>query len=286
MGDSEQAGPGKSNMIIPNRGAIFGSVVASTGLILAVIGSYLHESAFAQGGRQNLDRMAVLQPEGGKHFTRRGPLEAVDLQNARPDVARTDVSSVAMATAPTRGSFLANWKSASRATGYRLDVSTSSSFSSYLAGYEDLDVGNATTRTVSGLSPAKTYYYRVRAYNSSGTSGNSDVMTATTRSGAGLIINPGFDSSITTNPNSAAIEATINQAISIYESLFSDPITVSILFRYSGTGPDGTPLGSNAVAQSDFVVYIVPWSDFIGALQADATTSNDSSANSSLPGTA
>ena len=30
----------------------------------------------------------------------------------------------------------------------------------------------------------------------------------------------------------------------------------------------------------------MPWSDFISALQADATTSNDSSANSSLPGTA
>src|SRR4029077_2770565 len=130
------------------------------------------------------------------------------------------------------------------------------------------------------------YYYRVRAYNATGTSGDSTVMTATTAAGAGLIINGTFDSSILNNPNSAAIEAMINQAISIYESLFSDPITVSILFRYATTNPDGTPIDSGAIAESNFGVYPIPWNTYIAALQADAKTNNDIAANASLPSNA
>src|SRR5438128_3309675 len=68
--------------------------------------------------------------------------------------------------------------------------------------------------------------------------------------GTGLIINATFDSSITGNANSAAIQAMINQAIGIFQSLFADAITVSILFRYSTTAPNGSPLGSGTLAQS------------------------------------
>src|SRR5712692_4706595 len=71
---------------------------------------------------------------------------------------------------------------------------------------------------------------------------------------SGLVINPTFDSSITGNPNSAAIQAMINQAVTIYHSLFTDSITVSILFRYSTTAPNGSPLGTGTLAMSTFVV--------------------------------
>jgi hypothetical protein len=181
---------------------------------------------------------------------------------------------------------MATWDSVSGAKGYLVDVSTSSSFSSYVGGYHDLDVGNVRGRVVTGLSQGTTYYYRVRAYDATGPSGYSDVMSVTTVPTAGLIIQATFDSSITGNPNAAAIEAMINRAISIYESLFGDPITIQILFRYSTTAPDGTPLAQGTVSGSDSVYYGIPWSTFINAVRADAKSANDNVANASLPGTA
>jgi hypothetical protein len=102
------------------------------------------------------------------------------------------------------------------------------------------------------------------------------------RSG-GLTINATFDSSITGDVNSAAIQAMINNAIGIYQTMFDDPIIVSILFRYATTNPDGSPL-SGALAVSDSVVYSVAWSSYVAALVADTTTANDAAANATLPG--
>ena len=108
----------------------------------------------------------------------------------------------------------------------------------------------------------------------------------TTEPTTGLTIHPTFDSSITGNPNAAAIQAMINRTIAIYESLFSDPITIQIRFRYATTGPDGSPLPHGVVSQSDTTLYTIPWNTYISALRADARTSNDDIANASLPGNA
>src|SRR4051794_5443236 len=51
------------------------------------------------------------------------------------------------------------------------------------------------------------------------------------RPAAGLVINASFDTSITSNPNSAAIQAMINRTIAVYQAQFSDPVTINILFR-------------------------------------------------------
>ena len=86
------------------------------------------------------------------------------------------------ATHVTATSFTANWYSVGGATGYQLDVATDSSFANYVPGYEDLDVGNVTSRIVTPVAPDTLYYYRLRAYNGNGTSPNSNVIKAKTKS--------------------------------------------------------------------------------------------------------
>ncbi|HEY4285283.1 MAG TPA: hypothetical protein VGM62_19645, partial [Chthoniobacterales bacterium] len=88
-------------------------------------------------------------------------------------------------------------------------------------------------------------YPNVRQPNS------SNAVETTNVASAGLIINATFDSSITSNANAAAIEAAINQAVATYQSLFSDNVTVNILFKYTSI--------SGALARSSFVVYDEDW---------------------------
>ncbi len=68
----------------------------------------------------------------------------------------------------TTTGFTANWTTPAIGivTNYLLDVSTSSTFSSFVSGYNGLVV-NGTSQVVTGLSSNTTYYYRVRADKSS-----------------------------------------------------------------------------------------------------------------------
>ncbi|MBK8465326.1 MAG: fibronectin type III domain-containing protein [Chloracidobacterium sp.] len=93
------------------------------------------------------------------------------------------------ATNITTNSFTANWSSSPGATGYRLDVSTNGNFSSFVGGYNNLNVGNAINESVTGLSPNTTYFYRVRAYNVAGTTGNSNTISVITSSSSPTVTN-------------------------------------------------------------------------------------------------
>ncbi|HCV42203.1 MAG TPA: hypothetical protein DGH68_01875, partial [Bacteroidetes bacterium] len=85
----------------------------------------------------------------------------------------------AAATSVTQTSFQANWNASAGATSYRLDVATNAGFTTFVAGDSNLTVAG-TSQSVIGLAASTPYYYRVRAVNANGTSGNSNVITTTT----------------------------------------------------------------------------------------------------------
>jgi hypothetical protein len=77
----------------------------------------------------------------------------------------TTFVSTPVATAATgvgETSFTANWNAFVGASYYLLDVSTSSSFSSFVGSYQNFVV-LSTSQLVSGLTASTTYYYRLRA---------------------------------------------------------------------------------------------------------------------------
>jgi len=76
-------------------------------------------------------------------------------------------------------SFNANWNVSAGATGYYLDVNTNATFTGTWI-LNSQNVGNVTTYNVVGLTCNTPYYYRVRAFNSCGTSSNSNTITLTT----------------------------------------------------------------------------------------------------------
>ena len=70
--------------------------------------------------------------------------------------------------------FVANWIASTGATKYYLDVATDIGFTTYVPGFENLDVLTAVLKSVTGAFTAgQSIFYRVRASNSNGTSVSS-----------------------------------------------------------------------------------------------------------------
>jgi len=60
-------------------------------------------------------------------------------------------------------------------TYYRMDVSSMPAFEKYFSSYNNLNVGNVTTRLISGFLQGTTYYIRVRAVDAAGNTSASSV---------------------------------------------------------------------------------------------------------------
>jgi len=89
-----------------------------------------------------------------------------------PTLASPSNGTTGVSTSPTL-----SWNSSSGATSYALQVSTSSAFSSFVVNQSGI---TSTSYTVSGLANNTTYYWRVNAFSSAGTSGWSSIWSFTT----------------------------------------------------------------------------------------------------------
>lgn len=99
------------------------------------------------------------------------------------------------------------------------------------------------------------------------------VLIAALPAHANLVIQATYDSSITSDPNAAAIQATIQNAINVYQNTFTDNITVKIKFQEmtSGLGASNTWLTQ------------LSYTNYLADLSADKTTADDNTALAHLP---
>jgi hypothetical protein len=75
-----------------------------------------------------------------------------------------------------------------------------------------------------------------------------------------LEIIPTFDSSLTSDPNAASIEAQINMAISTVEGLYSTPITVNVSI--------GTSVSPGYVGYTQYQLVPIPYSQYVALINA------------------
>jgi CARDB len=196
-----------------------------------------------------------------------------------PTIVAPTIGATGLSTTP---SF--TWTPASNATGYRIMVATSAAdlptAPNASTGGPSLVINTTSATTnyspVMPINPGTTYYWQVH-----GMVGNADVGTwssvnsFTTAAGptGGLTIIPVFDSSITTDPKSMAIQSTINAAIAVYASKFATPVTVTINFQ--------TMLGGLGSSSSYYQTQ--PYSNFRTALASHATSPDDTAALAHIP---
>lgn len=83
-------------------------------------------------------------------------------------------------TSITSSSFTLNWDAIVGADSYQLDVAIDENFASMLPSYTNANLGNVSSKNITGLLAGKTYYCRLRSANATGISVNSGVVSQLT----------------------------------------------------------------------------------------------------------
>ncbi len=97
-----------------------------------------------------------------------------------------------------------------------------------------------------------------------------------------LIINPTFDSSITSLPQALLIKSDFTKAAQAYQSALSDSVMINIKVSWGSVG--GYAMPSSALGASIDPLYgYFSYAQIKSWLKADASSSYDTTANSSLP---
>ena len=143
-----------------------------------------------------------------------GEFDNVRLTSNAPDTIPTAPTGLT-ATEVSGNQINLSWTdTAGDETGFQIDQATNSGFTQNLT---TVSVAGATTYSATGLSPSTTYYYRVRATNSVGTSANTSTASATTSS-----------TSVISIPDGGFEQATVGQITSDPAGTLTAPVTATI----------------------------------------------------------
>lgn len=90
---------------------------------------------------------------------------------------------------------------------------------------------------------------------------------------AAVVVVPTYDSSFSSSPNFAALQATVNSALAIYSSTLADTLTIPITFKLD-----------NAIsgAQSSYSVSDFTFASYLGKLQTGQSGANDATVVANL----
>lgn len=138
-------------------------------------------------------------------------------------------------------SFTANWVTQSSADGYYIDVSESSNFANFAQGYNSKKIlgGTTSSHVITGLKSGTIYYYRIRSFNDSGTSNNSNITTTLT-----LPFRPQFGAITARGATSATLNWTPVYSQNIGSASTQAP---SYKLTYSTNSDLSSPIGQNIV---------------------------------------
>ena len=98
-----------------------------------------------------------------------------------------------------------------------------------------------------------------------------------------MVINVAYDSSVTSLPNAAQVEAAVADAVETFQILYTNAITVNITVYWGSTGPftGGIDLGASQTELAGQVGFGYP--QLTNALRAARKTAADTNAVASLP---